>query len=291
MSVRLKATSRDAHGFTTERRLAWVSLLGVRGRSRPVQEAALLAAGLLLIGGCAGGTGAAPTTGRPVGSPTPIEMSTYTSEYGIRLGIEPSYPEDRVLTSPSVNVGDLEGSGGLWPMGGVDHEGEDLDPLSLPAGTPVSYEVTVKPSCHDFEKSPPIQFFLPARLPDGNEVGDTLVPSNPEAYEPAIRLWCKVGVAVQAGGGSLGDGDEPSRVALLIGNAGPDEIEVEVPALESGGASWEELSMTVPAGRQVTKIVLGWGVRCDSSQEVPWADGRLVINGKPWREPIADVWC
>ena len=145
-------------------------------------------------------------------------------------------------------------------MDGADHEGEDLDPLTLPAGTQVSFEATVEPDCGDLQESPVIEFRIPASLPDGEQVVDTWSPSNPEAYWPAIRLLCNVGIAVQAGGGSLGDGDNPSRVALLIGNAGPDDITVEVPALESGGASWEELVTTVPAGQQVTTVVQGWGV-------------------------------
>jgi len=242
---------------------------------------ALLALVLLLVGGGAGETGAASRA----------EMATFTSEYGVRVSIMRRYPEDRALTSPSVTVGDIEGNGELWPMDGVDHEGEDLDPLALPAGTPVSLQVTVKPSCEDFEESPQIEFVIPATLPNGDEVVDAVSPSNPEVYRPAIRLWCKVGVAVQVGGGSLGDSDNPSRVALLIGNAGPEEITVEVPALENGGASWEGLSMTVPAGGQVTEIVQGWGVRCNDSQKVPWADDRLLVNGDAWREPIVDAWC
>lgn len=260
----------------------------------PIRRTVVLAAGVLLsVGGCADGSGSdESTTGLPAEAPHQAEMSTYTSEYGIRLSIARTYPEDRVLTTPSVRVGDVVGDGHLWPRDGVDHESEDLDPLSLPAGTEVLYEVTVKPDCRDdVEESPKIQFAIPGKSPGGRHVVDTLVPSNPEAYEPAFRLWCDVGVTLQAGGGSLTREDGRARVALLINNAGPHEILVEMPALSSGGATWQELAATVPAGRSVTRIVEGSGVRCDSDQEVPWADGRIIVNGKPLSVPVADAWC
>jgi hypothetical protein len=119
---------------------------------------------------------------------------------------------------------------------------------------------------------------------------DKLVPSNPEAYEPAIRLWCKIGVAVQAGGGSTGD-DGEARVALLIGNYSSDDITVEMPALSDGGATWKAVSATVPAGQKVSRTVEGSGAHCGRGQKLPWADGRILVNGTPLSTPVADVWC
>jgi hypothetical protein len=255
---------------------------------------AIAAAAVLLVGGCARGEGSADQAPRqPVESPTQVEMKTFTSQSGIRLAIRPSYPEDRVLASPSARVGKLKGHGSLWPLDGADHEGEDLDPLSLRAGTGVLAEVTVRPDCKKVEFSPRIEFSVTARHRGGKNVVDTFVPSNPEAYEPAIRLWCKVGVALQAGGGSGGsdrDGGE-ARVALLISNASAQAIAVEMPPLSDGGATWSPLSASVPAGQELTRIVEGSGVRCASDQQVPWSDGRILVNGKPLGVSVADAWC
>ena len=259
--------------------------------------AALAAVAMLSVGGCSDRDGSdIRTTSQPTASPTQIKstnqikMTTYTSEYGIRLGITLRYPEDRVLTSPSVTVGDIEGAGRLDPFDGPDHDGQDLDPLSVPAGSKVLDEATIKPACKDVQLSPPIQFSIPATFSGGKEVVDVLVPSNPEAYEPAIRLWCKIGVAVQAGGGSMGD-DGEARVALLIGNYSSDDITVEMPALSAGGTTWKAVSVTVPAGQKVMREVEGSGAHCGRGQKLPWADGRILVNGTPLSTPVADVWC
>jgi hypothetical protein len=271
--------------------------------------AALAAVAMLSVAGCGDGEGSViRTTSQPVESPTSIKsstpiksptgirsanqimMTTYTSEYGIRLGITLRYPQDRVLKSPSVTVGDLKGDGWLDPFDGPERDGNALAPLSLPAGSKVLDEATLKPACKDVQLSPPIQFSVPATLPSGKKVVDKLVPSNPEAYEPAIRLWCKIGVAVQAGGGSSGD-DGEARVALLIGNYSSEPITVEMPALSDGGATWKAVSATVPAGQKVWRTVEGSGAYCNTGQKLPWADGRILVNGKPLTVPVADVWC
>lgn len=244
--------------------------------------------GLLTFVGCF--ADALSRTSDASGSPS-TQMSTYTSEWGIRLGVVRQYPEDRVLSSPSATVGALVGIGELWPLDGVDHEGEDLDPLSISAGTRVSYEAVVKPDCDNIAESPPIEFRIPATLPNGKQVVDVVSPSNPSVYAVAVNLWCRLGVAVQVGGGGLGEGNEPSRVAIMVSNGTSDDIRVEVPALESDGASWHALAFTVPPGEQVTQEVLGWDVRCDRTQDRPWAEGRLLVDGSPWDESIADVWC
>src|SRR6185436_251687 len=96
-----------------------------------------------------------------------IKMTTYTSEYGIRLGITLRYPEARVLTSPSVTVGDVKGVGRLYPFDGPDHDGQDLDPLSVRAGSKVLDEATIKPACKDVQLSPSIQFSISATFSGG----------------------------------------------------------------------------------------------------------------------------
>lgn len=259
-----------------------------RSGLRPTVAASVVAAIVVSALGAA-----CSTATNDSGTPRAIEMTTYTSEDGIRFAITATYDEDRVLAKPTVEVGGLrQGGGQLWPNDDADHEGEDLDPLYLPSGTSVTYEVVVEPDCDKLDASPAIQFTLPATLSSGREVVvDRLVPSNPETYLPAIRLWCDIGVTIQAGGGSLADPGGEARVALLINNATNDDAEVEMPALASGGATWAPLSTTVPAGTEVTEIVIGDGVWCHTGQGVPWADGRILIDGHPLDVPVADVWC
>jgi hypothetical protein len=57
------------------------------------------------------------------------------------------------------------------------------------------------------------------RSPNGKQVVDVVSPSNPSVYAVAVNRWCRLGVAVQVGGGWLGEGNEPSRVAILVRTA------------------------------------------------------------------------
>jgi hypothetical protein len=230
-----------------------------------------------------------PSSTSQPGPTQEIQMDSYTSDDGIMLSVTTSYSEDRVLTSPSTSAGDTTGGGFLWPLDGVDHEGQDLDPISLPAGTEVEYSVWLKPGCGDLDESPTIRFSIPATLSDGKKVVDTFVASNPEDYEPAVRIWCDVGVGAQAGGTLKRGG--AAKVFLTFNNGRSDEIVVKVPALSTGSAAWQGASATVPAGDSDGLIIEGNGVSCHRDQEVPWAEGRILVNGQPMSVPVADTWC
>ena len=68
----------------------------------------------------------------------PVKVEVEVSEGGIGVGMETSFAEDLTLSSPTLQAGGKPVKAGLWPLDGSDHEGEDLDPLVLPKGTPVS---------------------------------------------------------------------------------------------------------------------------------------------------------
>ncbi len=207
----------------------------------------------------------------------------------IRFQIRVSFPEDRVLTSPSLRVGTETGEGYLWPLDGVDHEGEDLDPLGLPANTKVLYEAEGQPDCSSPDLDPAIEFSLPGTLGNGDKVVATFVPSNPEIYEAAVRLSCDLGVVFQVGGGSLGDNGE-ARVAFLVNNPGAEPITVQIPALRVADVVWDESTFAVPAGGSRTVVVIGTGLTCGAGQPVPWEDGRVLIDGVPSTVPLVDAW-
>jgi hypothetical protein len=213
------------------------------------------------------------------GAPVSMPMKFWSSRYGVRVEARRTYPDDRVLRSPSATVGTLTSGASLWPLDGVDHEGEDLDPLRLPANTPVLVETWIKPDCGPHDESPEILLSVSSERTNGETVTERWTPSNPDAYVSAVRMWCKVGVTVQAGGGTI----TPRGVATLaitIVNGTKREVRVIIPATQRGDVTWSELRMSVPAGARVVRNIRGTGVRCGRGAAASWNDVRVVVDGK-----------
>lgn len=225
----------------------------------------------------------------PRGPTQTVKVDVHVSEYGVGLDMRTSFAEDVTLTKPGVMAGETEGGAYLWPLDGVDHEGEDLETIHLPRDTPVSISGGVRPPCEGDAPSGDIVFSV-------HSVGDNDEPTllrfvarNPEALGPATKQWCDMGVTVSAAGGSLSaDGDAKADVTVI--NPGPGDITVEIPAFSDAGATWLPATATVPAGETAHLEVKGSGVTYDGTQDVPWEDGRLLINGEAFTFPTPDGW-
>ena len=216
-------------------------------------------------------------------------MDVYVSEFGVSLSMRTRFPADVTLTKADLQAGDTEGGVYLWPLDGVDHEGEDLDPIDLPRDTPILIEGGVRPTCNGDESSGDIVFSVQSVGDDGEATLLSFVARNPEVLGPATKKFCDMGVRVHAGGGSLSaDGDAKADVTVF--NPGPGDVTVDIPAFSDGGATWLPVTATVPAGEIGHFVVEGSGVTYDGTQEVPLEDGRLLIDGEPFTFPTPDGW-
>lgn len=261
--------------------------VAVKRRQRLIGVAVGVAV-VMVTGGAVSAQMTSSTTLEPAIATHSIQMSVYSGDYGIRLGMHTRFSEDREVLAASVRAGNATASATVYPDDGVDYDAGPPVPLPLPAGTRMTAEGTVMPVCGD-DATSPIVFIVESRLPGGELVVDRYSPTNPEVYGPALDKWCTRGLYVSAGGGSLtADGD--AEALLTVINPGPDAIVVEVPAFSDGGATWSTASTTVPAGELVSFTVEGTGVRYDGSQEVPWERGRLLIDGEPFTFPTPDGW-
>ena len=229
----------------------------------------------------------APPVSAPEQDAVPVKVVVGASEYGIGVGIKTSFAEDLTLFSPTVQAGESRLKASLWPLDGDDHEGEDLDPLVLPKGTPVSIEGGVRSTCDGSASADNVVFAVRARGKDGTEEVLRFTSRRPGILAEAVKKWCSMGPTVSPGGGSLSaDGDAKANVTVT--HPGPGTITVTVPAFSQGGATWSAAEATVPAGDRVMFVVKGSGVRYDGSQKLPWEDGRLLIDGEPFTLPTPD---
>jgi hypothetical protein len=209
----------------------------------------------------------------------------------ILMSLEFSFPEDRVLSSPSLKVGgDTADHGYLWPHDGQDHEGEQLDdPLPLQAGTEVMYEALLTPDCDEPDLEAPISLTVSTKLSGGESVVEQFVPKNAEVFADALTLACGTGLAMQAGGGSLLDHGE-ARVAFTVSNPGTSPVSVKVPPLTQNGASWRAANFTVPAGSFTVILLAGQGVVCGNHEGVPWTAGRVLVDNQHADPPLIQSW-
>jgi hypothetical protein len=270
----------EEHSAAKPARRWWPALVGV-----------CLAVGAVTAGGVfiTYNEAASEAVDIPRGPMRTVTVDVHVSEFGVGLAMRTRFTEDMTLTKAGVQAGETEGGAYLWPLDGVDHEGEDLETIHLPRDTPVSISGGVRPPCEGDASSGDIVFSVQSVGDDGEATLLRFVARNPEALGPAIRKWCDMGVTVSTGGGSLSaDGD--AKADLTVTNPGPGDVTVEIPAFSDDGATWLPATATVPAGETVHLEVKGSGVTYDGTQDVPWEDGRLLINGEAFTFPTPDGW-
>jgi hypothetical protein len=224
------------------------------------------------------------------GPVVPKEVTVRVGDEAIDFGIVMSFPDQVTLTGPTLRVGRTTGAARLWPLDDRDHEGQDLDPLTLRAGMPVALEGYARPPCAPGEPGPEVVFAVTVESLDGSTQRHHFPALHPEVVPPAVEEWCSGGPSVTAGMEYLGPNGE-AVIGVTVINPGPEVIDVEVPAYADQHVSWTEASSTVPPGQQVSLKIHGTDVGCERGEIASWEGGRLLIEGKPFVVTSDDAWC
>lgn len=234
------------------------------------------------------GTPTKTAVGVAPGPTTAQHMDVMMHELGVSFSIETTFPEGVTLSAPTVKVGRVEAPGELWPLDGIDHEGEDLDPVSVPVGTRVQIHGWLRPSCDGGDDRATISVI--SQRPDDEQSTRRYVGRNVEAVEAAIRQFCERGPTVSLLMSRL-DPNGDATVGLDVVNPGPDEITVEVPGYSDERVTWRALTGTVPAGESVRFEIHGSQVGYEPGERASWQEGRLLIDGEPFVVTSDDGWC
>jgi hypothetical protein len=217
----------------------------------------------------------------------PVDVSL--DEEGITLTTGVTFPRRVMLSDPRVHIGQTREPAWLWPLDGRDHEGEDLDPLTVPAGIPVSVSSTIRLSC-DTETSSQRSFTISDRDMNGTTRVHEFTPTHDVALPPAVQDWCAIGPSVRAGMEHL-EPDGDAVIGVYIINSSPDSITVRVSAYADEHVTWSEASAVVPSAEKARIEIRGTNVGCEPGEIASWAGGRLLIDGEPYQVPMDDAWC
>lgn len=231
-------------------------------------------------------------TARPVvrapDDAVPVPMELAASRYGLEVRADVRVREATAVTGPFLRGADEEVEGRLWPLDGRDHEGEDLSRVPLAAGDQVEVSGYLSPDCGGPDPAAG-DLLVSLAAPTGREPDRTLtfVLDDAAALDAAVADWCSLGPSVEPTG-SMTSPDGTGEAYLAISNPGPGSVEVSLPA----GAGWEAASISVPAGTVGADLTLrASSADCDAEAVLPWADGRLQVNGEPYPITLEDGWC
>lgn len=122
-------------------------------------------------------------------------MQIYVDRQWVVVSMRTSFPKAVTLSAPVIEVGEARMGAELWPIDGEDHEGEDLDPLRLEVGTPVSVAGFLQPPCSGPRD---VSLAVAVQWPNGDRVWRRYVPSNAAELDAAVREFCAQGPAVRA---------------------------------------------------------------------------------------------
>lgn len=222
------------------------------------------------------------------GPTTLLHMDSWLPELGISFSTETTFAETVTLSAPTLRAGKAEVPGELWPLDGQDHEGEDLDPLPLPAGTPVQIQGTIRPRCDGSDIE--VTISVTSQSSDGEKQGNRYSARNFEALAAAMQQFCERGPTVSIPM-IRGYPDGDAVIGLDVMNPGPEEITVEVPGYSDEHVTWTAVTGTVPAGESVRFEIQGEQVGCELGEKASWQEGRLLIDGDPFVVTSDDGWC
>ncbi len=218
------------------------------------------------------------------------KMDVFVSEFGVRVGMQTTFDEAVTLSSPALRAGALHDKASLWPEDDKDHEGEDLDPLKLAAGTPVLVEGQLRPDCDGSDPGTNIVFSVQVRRAGGPVATSQFSASHTQFLRNATKTWCALGPRVRVHRSSIAP-NGAAIVHLVLTNPGPDTISVEIPAYADKQVSWSPASASVPEGEDVDVVVRGANIQCQRGEKGSWLEGRMRIDGKPFVVSSDDGWC
>lgn len=219
-----------------------------------------------------------PAAGAPETRASAEPMEIYVDRQWVVVSMRTSFPESVTLSTPVIGAGEARKSGDLWPLDGVDHEGEDLDPVRLEAGTPVSLSGFLQPPCTGPSD---LSLAVTVTRPDGDRVRHHFLPSNAEELAAAVREFCDQGPSVRARA-YYWEPDGDAKATVTVMNPGPDAITVELPAYADEFVTWSSLKATVPADETSSYEIRGTDVDCEPGETPSWLGGRLLVDGEPF---------
>jgi len=218
------------------------------------------------------------------------KMDVYVDEFGVRVGMQTTFDEAVTLSSPILRAGALHDRASLWPEDDKDHEFEDLDPLTLAAGTPVLIEGKLRPDCDGSDPGSEVLFSVKVRTGDEPAATSRFSASNSQLLRGATKKWCALGPHVRVHRSSVAP-NGAAIIRLVLTNPGPDAISVEIPAYATPHVSWTAASASVPEGEDVDLVVRGTNIQCQRGEEASWLEGRMRIDGKPFVVTSDDGFC
>lgn len=215
----------------------------------------------------------------------PAAARVHTSEYGVRVGIEVGFAEDRVLVDIRLTWAGGSTEASAYPLDvGYDSD-HPPEPVPVAAGTHVLLEGTVLAPCPD---TPSTLVFEARSTGAGGPRTDHYLVDDADTLGPAFAAWCRRSPTLWATGGSnTPDGDY--RLTVALSNPGPEAVRLESAAVDDGDTSWRAAAVVAPAGTITSLTIRGHGPsRCAIAP--PWEDGHLRLDGRPVR-PAVDDWC
>jgi hypothetical protein len=263
-------------------------MIPARGRAALLWTVVALVVGVTSTG-CGSATGTSPVRADTTVT-LPFKISDRVDSYGISIGTQTSFDDDVVLSAPTASVAGATGPVQLWPLDDQEHEGEVLDPLTVPAGTSVLMEAWVRPSCPgDRGSEPAIQVHV--EHSDGRTELARFVASDPSLVLPALDRWCSLGVKIHVSHAAIWP-DGRIKAYLSVTNPGPGTIHVEIPAYADEHATWQAAAPTeVPAGNEVTIEIDGTDVACEPGETASWQENRLLVDGEPFLVRGGESYC
>lgn len=254
--------------------------------SVPYAAATVLAV-VTLTGALTGCGDDSPPRGRdttPNADAVPVLAEVFASEYGVRIGIRVTFPDDRVLTDARLvwDGGSTEVT--PYPLDGTDPDRPPED-LHLPAGTPALLEGTVLAPCPD---TPSVLVFTVESSADGSTHVDHFRADGSDRIAHGFAAWCRRPVTLHVSGTSASpDGDYTLTVELS--NPGPRSVLLRSEPSRLGRTVWESAQVVAPAGSRTALTIRGHGPpECRATP--PWEGDHLRVDGHPIRPADGD-WC
>lgn len=230
-----------------------------------------------LAAACLGfGALAACAPGEATPTAESVEADYYVSEYGVRVGIQVAFDEQRTVTGATLTSGDDRVDASLYPLDGTDPDAPTE--VSLAPGVEVSVEGTVLTACPATTTGPP-EFEVVSRV-DGAERTERYAVDDIAAYERAVAEWCDRSLTMWATGSrETPTGERALYVAFS--NPGPDAATVTSSVVEQCGVTWDPSTVQVRPGTIGEMTIEGQGRALPGCiVDAPWVSGHIRADGE-----------
>lgn len=216
-----------------------------------------------------------PTTGEGMSAEPGSGLTTNpsVSSYGVMVGVDVSFDQDRVITSAGVDDAGTLASVEMYPHDGTDNNAGYPLPLAVPDGIEVGVEARLYPDCSAPPGGAPALVIESER--EGEPVTNSVAASTMPDWRDALAQWCSLGMQVNVAQWTSRPNGNVSVTFTLI-NPGPGAVTVVSPSAGRGAARWKPARIRVGPASEAELIVRGVGVA-----ELPSPD--LLADGQPVR--------